>query len=42
VVDTVVLIKGVRTTSLSTDVDLYRRELLAVARAYVGRRRSST
>jgi len=42
VVDTVVLIKGVRTTSLSTEVDLYRRELLAVARAYVGRRRSST
>jgi glycosyltransferase involved in cell wall biosynthesis len=41
-VDPVVLLKGVRTTSLSTDVDLYRRELLAVARAYVGRRRART
>jgi glycosyltransferase involved in cell wall biosynthesis len=42
VVDAVVLLKGVRASSLSTDVDLYRRELLAVARAHVGRRRSST
>jgi glycosyltransferase involved in cell wall biosynthesis len=41
-IDDVVLLKGVRTTSLSADVDLYRRELLTVARAYVVRRRSST
>jgi glycosyltransferase involved in cell wall biosynthesis len=38
--DEVVLIKGVRTTSLSADVETYRRELLGVARAYISRRRS--
>ena len=37
--DQVVLIKGVRTTSLSTDVETYRRELLSVARAYIAGRR---
>jgi glycosyltransferase involved in cell wall biosynthesis len=38
--DDVVLFKGVRATSLSADVDTYRRELLTVARAYITRRRS--
>jgi hypothetical protein len=38
--DDVVLVKGVRSASLSTDVTAYRRELLDVARAYVTRRRS--
>jgi glycosyltransferase involved in cell wall biosynthesis len=38
--DEVVLIKGVRATSLSADVETYRRELLGVARAYIARRRS--
>lgn len=34
-----VLLKGVRSTSLSTDVATYRRELLEVARRFVDRRR---
>jgi len=33
------LLKGVRSSSLSTDVATYRRELLQVARRYVDRRR---
>jgi glycosyltransferase involved in cell wall biosynthesis len=39
-IDDVVLVKGVRTSSLSADVETYRRELLGVARAYITRRRS--
>ena len=39
VLDDVVLVKGVRTTSLSNDVATYRAELMSVARAYVERRR---
>jgi glycosyltransferase involved in cell wall biosynthesis len=35
----VVLLKGVRSASLSTDIATYRRELLQVARRYVDRRR---
>lgn len=35
----VVLYKGVRSTSLSGDVEAYRRELLTVARRFIGRRR---
>jgi hypothetical protein len=34
-----VLLKGVRSSSLSADVATYRRELLQVARRYVDRRR---
>lgn len=37
----VVLEKGVRATSLSTDVEAYRQELLRVARAYVRRVRTA-
>ena len=37
-----VLLKGVRTASLSTDIATYRRELLQVARRYVDRRRRGT
>jgi glycosyltransferase involved in cell wall biosynthesis len=40
VLDDVVLVKGVRSTSLSTDIEAYRRELLVVARAFVQRRRA--
>lgn len=39
VLDDVVLIKGVRSTSLSVDVAAYRREMLEVARGFLGRRR---
>jgi glycosyltransferase involved in cell wall biosynthesis len=39
VLDSVVLIKGLRSGSLSTDVEQYRRELLSVARRYVHRER---
>jgi len=35
----VVLLKGVRGESLSTDIPTYRRELLQVARRYIDRRR---
>jgi glycosyltransferase involved in cell wall biosynthesis len=40
-IDEVVLVKGVRATSLSVDVETYRRELLTVARAYITRRRAT-
>jgi len=39
-IDDVVLVKGVRSASLSVDVETYRRELLTVARAYITRRRA--
>ena len=39
VLDQVVLAKGIRAGSLSTDVETYRRDLLAVARRYVERQR---
>jgi glycosyltransferase involved in cell wall biosynthesis len=39
--NTVVLYKGVRDTSLSADVATYRRELLTVARRFIDRRRES-
>ena len=38
-IDDTVLFKGVRGLSLSADVDAYRRELLIVARRFIGRRR---
>lgn len=38
-IDDVVLYKGARGTSLSSDVEAYRRELLTVARRFIGRRR---
>lgn len=38
-IDDVVLFKGARGTSLSSDVEAYRRELLTVARRFIGRRR---
>ena len=38
-IDTLVLRKGARGTSLSTDVAKYRRELLTVARRYIVRQR---
>lgn len=37
-----VLLKGVRSTSLSTDIATYRRELLEIARRFVDRRRRET
>ncbi|MCW5718041.1 MAG: glycosyltransferase family 2 protein [Bauldia sp.] len=37
-----VLLKGVRNTSLSTDIATYRRELLQVARGFIDRRRRET
>jgi glycosyltransferase involved in cell wall biosynthesis len=40
VLPTVVLFKGARATSLSTDRETYRRELLRVAREFVERRRT--
>ena len=40
--DTVVLRKGTRGTSLSTDVATYRRELLTVARRFIDRQRGVT
>lgn len=40
-IDTVVLFKGARGTSLSSDVEAYRRELLTVARRFIGRRRGN-
>ena len=40
VLPAVVLRKGVRAQSLSTDIDAYRRELLRVARGFVARRRA--
>ena len=40
-IETVVLHKGARGSSLSTDVDAYRRELLTVARRFIGRRRGN-
>jgi glycosyltransferase involved in cell wall biosynthesis len=39
VLNDVVLMKGVRPTSLSNDIATYRAELMSVARAYVERRR---
>jgi glycosyltransferase involved in cell wall biosynthesis len=39
IIDDLVLVKGQREASLSTDVATYRAELLSVARAFVGRRR---
>jgi glycosyltransferase involved in cell wall biosynthesis len=38
-IDDVVLYKGVRGNSLSSDVEAYRRELLSVARWFIGQRR---
>jgi hypothetical protein len=38
----VVLYKGARGTSLSSDVAAYRRELLTVARRFIGRRRGNS
>ncbi len=38
-IEDVVLYKGARSTSLSGDVEAYRRELLTVARRFIGRRR---
>jgi glycosyltransferase involved in cell wall biosynthesis len=40
-IDAVVLHKGARGTSLSSDVAAYRRELLTVARRFIGRRRGN-
>jgi glycosyltransferase involved in cell wall biosynthesis len=40
-VESVVLYKGARGTSLSSDVQAYRRELLTVARRFIGRRRTN-
>ncbi len=40
-IDDVVLYKGARGTSLSSDVEAYRRELLTVARRFIGRRRGN-
>lgn len=40
VLPVVVLHKGARATSLSTDIETYRRELLRVARGFVERRRA--
>jgi len=40
-IDDVVLYKGARGTSLSSDVEAYRRELLTVARRFIGRRRAN-
>jgi len=37
-----VLLKGVRDTSLSTDIGTYRRELLQIARRFVDRRRQGS
>src|SRR5690606_4866282 len=37
-----VLVKGVRSTSLSTDIATYRKEILDMARRYVDRRRRET
>ena len=39
-IDAVVLRKGARGNSLSTDVATYRRELLTVARRFIARRRA--
>jgi glycosyltransferase involved in cell wall biosynthesis len=41
IVPEIVLLKGVRSSSLSTDIATYRRELLEVARRFVDRRRKS-
>ena len=41
-IDRIVLRKGLRSTSLSTDVERYRRELLAIAAGYLARRRSGS
>jgi glycosyltransferase involved in cell wall biosynthesis len=41
-IDDTVLFKGARGVSLSADVDAYRRELLVVARRFIGRRRGNT
>lgn len=41
-IEDVVLYKGTRGTSLSSDVEAYRRELLTVARRFIGRRRGQT
>jgi glycosyltransferase involved in cell wall biosynthesis len=41
VLPVVVLHKGARTTSLSTDIETYRRELLRIARGFIERRRTS-
>ena len=38
-IEDVVLYKGARGASLSSDVEAYRRELLTVARRFIGRRR---
>lgn len=42
VLDDVVLVKGMRATSLSVDVAHYRREMLDVARGFLDRRRRPT
>jgi glycosyltransferase involved in cell wall biosynthesis len=41
-IDDTVLYKGARAISLSADVDAYRRELLVVARRFIGRRRGNS
>lgn len=41
-IDDTVLFKGARGVSLSADVDAYRRELLVVARRFIGRRRGNS
>lgn len=41
-IDDTVLFKGARGVSLSADVDAYRRELLIVARRFIGRRRGNS
>lgn len=40
-IEDVVLLKGTRDTSLSTNVDAYRRELLLVARRFLARRKDA-
>jgi glycosyltransferase involved in cell wall biosynthesis len=41
-IDDTVLFKGARGVSLSADVEAYRRELLVVARRFIGRRRGNS
>jgi glycosyltransferase involved in cell wall biosynthesis len=41
-IDDTVLFKGARGVSLSADVDAYRRDLLIVARRFIGRRRGNS
>ncbi len=40
VLDDIVLYKGVRLNSLSTNIEVYRRDLLKIVHAHVGRRRN--